>query len=142
MHTSASWIPEWALLGARQQHAVVRTHQVVAASGLNGNRAPSSTYSGIHDADVCTDRQERQRAPQHQCAMADVVFLDLVRDVNDLCFRCDPEDDAMADGRRGVADAPIGGKADERSVGAHSGMVWADSAEPSLRGIVGGDLNT
>jgi hypothetical protein len=45
------------------------------------------------------DGQERQRAPQHQRTVPDVVFLDLVRDVDDQRVGRDAEGDGAADRR-------------------------------------------
>ena len=107
--------------GAGQQQAVVRTDEEVAAAGLDGDRPARRADTGIHHAHMRADGQERQGAPQHQRAVADVVLVDLVGDVDDQRLGRDAKHHAAADGRRGVAHAPVGEQADERPAGRRAG---------------------
>ncbi len=102
--------------GTGQQQAIVRTDHVVAAGRFQGNRSTRSADAGVDHGHMGADGQERHSAPQHQRAVADVVFLHLVGDVDHECLGSDAKDHTAADGRRGVAHAPVGEDAHEGPV--------------------------
>ena len=101
-------------LRAGDEQAVVGTDEEVAARRLDGYRAAPGADARVDDRHVRADRQIGQRAPQHQRAVANVVLLDLVRDVDDQRLGNDVQHDAVADRGVWVAQTPVGEHAHER----------------------------
>ena len=74
------------------------TSLYLAARRLERNSAPGRADARVHHRDMRADGQERHGAPQHQRAVANVVLVDLMGDVDDQRLGRDAQDHAAADG--------------------------------------------
>jgi hypothetical protein len=107
--------------GGRDQQAVVRTDEVIAAGGPDRDGPPLRADAGVDDRDMAGARREiRHGAPQQKRAVPDRVLADVVADVDDLRVGGDADDHRSADGGRAVP-AEVGQQRDDGSI--HRAMV-------------------
>lgn len=104
------------------EHAIVRPDEN-RVFGLYRDGAPLAAYARIHHDDMDgAFREIGSRSHEGKCPATDVAGRDFVSDIDQACFRGDPEDDAFHCADKPVARAEVGGQGDD----AHGGIVFAE----------------
>src|SRR6266511_6263508 len=101
------------LLGRRNKEAVVGADVEPAVGAAQGERAPLAADSGVDNGEVNSFREVGKRVREHERTLQDALWLDPVRDVDDLDVWRDSLHDRVTRADEVVCEAEVGQEGDE-----------------------------